>query len=63
MRRPQLLVAGITALLLAALLGWQHHRERLVRTCIDGGGLWYGSRSTCVPHPTRPILRRALDRS
>jgi hypothetical protein len=61
MIRPQLLVAGITALLLAALLGWQHHREHLVRTCIDAGGVWYGS--ACAPNPIRPILRRALERS
>jgi len=63
MSRPQLLVAGLTALVLAGLLGWQHHRERLVRACVDGGGVWYGTRSTCAPHPMRPILKRALERS
>jgi hypothetical protein len=45
--------------LLAVLLGWQMHRERLVQACIENGGLWHGARSECI----RPMLQRDYRRS
>jgi hypothetical protein len=47
---------------LIALLGWQTHRERLVRVCLDTGGEWDGPRSLCR-EPVRPILQRDYQRS
>jgi hypothetical protein len=55
----RLLVAGLTLATLAGLLGWQLHRERLVRACMENGGMWYGARSQCV----RPLLQRDYRRS
>jgi hypothetical protein len=63
MTRVQLAVAGITGMLLIALLTWQHHREQMVKACIDAGGYWHGPDSACLPEPLRPILRRDLQRS
>ena len=37
----RLFVVGLTAAVLAGLFGWQVHRERLVRACLDDGGVWY----------------------
>ena len=54
-------VAGMLGIALALLLGWQLHRERLVKACLDTGGAWDGS--TCGPMRNRPILRRDLQRS
>ena len=51
---------ALTAVL-ALLLGWQLHRERLVQACLASGGAWDGR--TCGPPSVRPILRRALERS
>ncbi|HEY7548106.1 MAG TPA: hypothetical protein VH913_01175 [Hyphomicrobiaceae bacterium] len=62
MSRGRLIVAGLTAAALAALIGWQVHRERLVKACLDGGGEWYGRRSICRP-PLHPILQRDFQRS
>ena len=62
MSRTRLVIAGLTAAALAALIGWQVHRERLVKACVDGGGEWYGRRSVCK-EPIRPILRRDYERS
>ncbi len=63
MTRIQLIVAGVTALLLVALLTWQHHREEMVKACNDAGGFWHGPESACLPEPLRPILQRDLQRS
>lgn len=52
-------VAGLVLAALLGLIGWQVHRERLVRACVDGGGLWHGARSECI----RPILQRDYQRS
>jgi hypothetical protein len=60
--RQRLLVAALTALALAGLLGWQMHRDRLVKACFDVGGEWYGPRSQCKP-PLRPLLQRDYRRS
>jgi hypothetical protein len=62
MSRQRLVIAAITLIVLAVLLGWQFHRERLVKACLDGGGLWYGPHSTCKA-PIRPILQRDYQRS
>jgi hypothetical protein len=46
---------------LLVLLGWQLHREHLVKVCLSAGGAWDGG--SCGPPRLRPILRRDLDRS
>jgi hypothetical protein len=58
----RLFVVGLTAAVLAGLFGWQVHRERLVRACLDDGGVWDGPRSLCRA-PVRPILQRDYRRS
>jgi hypothetical protein len=63
MTRVQLVIAGITAILLVALLSWQHTREEMVKACTDAGGYWHGPESACLPEPLRPILQRDLQRS
>jgi hypothetical protein len=60
--RRRLIIAALTVLALAGLLGWQAHRERLVKACLDGGGEWYGPHSLCRA-PQRPILQRDYQRS
>ncbi len=62
MRRTRLVIAALTTVLLAMLLGWQLRREQQVKACIDNGGVWHGPRSACRP-PTRPLLQRDLQRS
>lgn len=62
MSRARLLGAGLIAVVLLSLLGWQAHRERLVKACLDAGDMWDGPRSACRPLP-RPILQRDLHRS
>jgi hypothetical protein len=59
MSPARLLAAGLMLAVLAGLLGWQVHRERLVRACVEDGGLWHGARSECI----RPILQRDYQRS
>jgi hypothetical protein len=60
MSRSRIMIAALTLLALAALLGWQFQRERLVKACLDNGGMWYGPQSACKP---RPILQRDYQRS
>ena len=60
MNRQRLIIAGATLLALIGLLGWQYQRERLVRACVDGGGVWHGPQSACK---SRPILQRDYQRS
>jgi hypothetical protein len=55
----RLIVAGLVLAALTGLIGWQVHRERLVRACVEDGGLWHGPRSECI----RPILQRDYRRS
>jgi len=62
MTRQRLIIAALTVLALAGLLGWQFQRERLVKACVDGGGIWHGPRSACKT-PVRPILQRDYHRS
>jgi hypothetical protein len=57
MSRARLVVVALTTALLAALVGWQIRRERLVRACLEAGGEWHGPRSLCLD-PIRPILQR-----
>jgi hypothetical protein len=59
MTTARLFVAGVTLAVLAGLMGWQIQRERLIRACVDGGGLWHGARSECI----RPLLQRDYRRS
>ncbi len=59
----RLLFAALMAAALLALVGWQLHRERLVKACLDSGSVWEGARSECRPLPVRPILQRDLHRS
>lgn len=61
MSRARLVAAGVIGAALLALLGWQLHRERLVKACLDTGGAWDGN--GCGPLRNRPILRRDLHRS
>ena len=61
MTRARLVVAIVIGAALLGLLGWQTHRERLVKACLATGGAWDGS--TCGPPRIRPILRRDLHRS
>jgi hypothetical protein len=62
MSPQRLVVAALTAAVLAGLIGWQIQRERLVKACVEGGGVWLGQRSECRP-PLRPILQRDYQRS
>ena len=62
MSRGRLVIAVLTVLVLAGLLGWQYQRERLVKACVDGGGVWHGPHSACKA-PVRPILQRDYHRS
>jgi hypothetical protein len=63
MSRQRLVIALMIAAGLAVLMGWQLHREQLVKACLDGGGTWHGARSECGPPSVRPILQRDLRRS
>jgi hypothetical protein len=60
MTRGRLIVALLLGGMLVALLGWQLHRERLVKACLSTGGAWDGQ--SCGPE-RRPILMRDLRRS
>jgi hypothetical protein len=62
MSRSRVVVAVLALAGLAVLLHWQFRRERLVRACLDGGGIWYGPLSACK-YQQRPILQRDLHRS
>ena len=61
MTRGKTVISGLIAAALLMLLGWQLHRERLVKACLSGGGAWDGG--ACGPPRLRPILRRDLQRS
>jgi hypothetical protein len=61
MTRLQVVLAAVVAVGLAGLLGWQMQRERLVKACLDAGGVWHGQQSAC--RNLRPILQRDLRRS
>lgn len=61
MTRGKTVVSGLIAAALLMLLGWQLHRERLVKACLSSGGAWDGG--ACGPPRLRPILRRDLQRS
>lgn len=63
MSRARWIVAATLLLALAALLVWQHQRERLVAGCVAQGGAWNGARNLCEPRLPSPILRRDLERS
>lgn len=61
MSRGRMLVAVVIGAALFMLLGWQVHRERMVKACLASGGAWDGN--ACGPPALRPILRRDLQRS
>lgn len=62
MNPRRLVIAALTVVVLAGLLGWQLQRERLVKACLEGGGVWHGPQSACKA-PVRPILQRDYQRS
>jgi hypothetical protein len=49
--------------MLAALVGWSRHRERMMEACLGEGGTWNGVVSRCEAPRIGPILRRALERT
>ena len=55
-------VAALAVVMLVALLMWQSHRERLVRSCIELGGVWDGAASRCDFRPGRILMRPGLQR-
>jgi hypothetical protein len=57
----RLIVAALTLVALAVLVDWQLRRERMVKACLDVGGVWHGPLSACKHQ--RPILQRDLHRS
>jgi hypothetical protein len=61
MSRTRIVIAGLITVALLSLLGWQLHRDRLVKACLSNGGDWDGG--ACGPMRLRPILRRDLQRS
>ena len=61
MARSRLIVAALTLVALAFLMEWQLRRERMVKACVEGGGVWHGPLSACKDHG--PILQRDLHRS
>ena len=56
------IAAGILTVL-AGLLIWQQRRTSIMQDCLNVGGTWDGSTSTCGPPPGRPILQRDIRRS
>lgn len=60
----RLTIAVVVILILAALLGWQNSRYRMVDRCIGEGGFWDGASSRCrdIP-PPRIYIERDLKRS
>jgi len=61
MSPPRVALACLLGAALVGLVGWQWHRERLVRFCQETGGAWDGSR--CLPSRSRPLLQRGLYRA
>lgn len=59
----RILISAAVALLLAALLLWQHSREELVAGCVARGGRWDGARGACLPKPDGITIQRELFRS
>ena len=60
MSRRRMLAAALIGVALLGLLGWQLHRERMVKACLSTGGAWTGH--GCGPNRS-PILLRDLRRS
>ena len=60
MSRTRIVIAGLIAAALLALLSWQLHRERLVKACLSSGAV---PGAACGAPRLRPILRRDLQRS
>lgn len=63
MTRQRWIMAGVLVVLLAGLLAWQKHRERLMEACLSQGRTWNGSQTRCEAPRMGPILKRALERS
>lgn len=61
MSRGRIIISALLGAALLGLLGWQLHREHLVKACLSAGGAWDGG--NCGPPRLRPILRRDLERS
>lgn len=63
MSHKRWIMAGAMLMVLAALIGWQKHREHLMETCLSQGRTWNGPLSRCESPRIGPILRRSLERS
>lgn len=61
MSRSRILIAAALAVAVAALMGWQYRRTRLIEACLADAGVWNGK--ACVPDTRRIILQRDLHRS
>lgn len=55
-------IAGLVAVILAGLFVWQHRREDMIRSCLEGGGEWNGAKSQCRYPPGRILIRPDLKR-
>lgn len=63
MTRTRWAIVISAILILLALAGWQHIRQREVARCTESGGVWDGPNSRCVLQPAGPILQRDIYRS
>jgi len=60
MLRAQIALAMFALLIL--LLAFQEHRERLVASCVESGGVWDGQDGRCRLIPRNIYLERDLKR-
>ncbi|MGE0702093.1 MAG: hypothetical protein AB7O57_23560 [Hyphomicrobiaceae bacterium] len=63
MTRSRWIAAALLVAILASLLAWQKHRERLMEACLTRGRTWNGPESRCDAPRMGPILRRSLERT
>jgi hypothetical protein len=63
LNRERWIFAGALLVLLAGLILWQKHRERLMEACLEQGRTWNGPQSRCESPRIGPILKRALERT
>lgn len=61
MSRARIIAAAVLIAVLAALLVWQHQRNRLIRACAEDFGIWDGT--TCRPDERRIRIQRELQRT
>lgn len=63
MTRQRWIAAAVLVAVLAGLVAWQKHRERLMQACLSQGRTWNGAQTRCEAPRMGPILKRALERS